>query len=88
LLDGAPELSWERLGDVDNIIIVQGAVMQPDGAIYPTYGAGDCCVGAARVITGELLEALRTPDDLPRVRTAPQATLKSRSRLARRDPSG
>jgi predicted GH43/DUF377 family glycosyl hydrolase len=53
-----PELPWECIGDIDNIIFVQGAVPLPDGTIYFTYGAADRCVGAASVATGEVLEAL------------------------------
>jgi predicted GH43/DUF377 family glycosyl hydrolase len=54
-----PELPWERIGDVDNVVFVQGAVPRPDGTIYLTYGAADRCVGAASVETSELLGALR-----------------------------
>jgi predicted GH43/DUF377 family glycosyl hydrolase len=54
-----PELSWERFGDVDDVVFVQGAVPRPDGTIYLTYGAADRCVGAASVETSELLDALR-----------------------------
>jgi len=54
-----PELPWERVGDVDDVVFVQGAVAQPDGTIYLTYGAADRCVGAASVETSELLGALR-----------------------------
>ena len=56
-----PELSWERVGDINNIIFVQGAVAvaRPDGTIYLTYGAADRCVGAASVAVSELQEALR-----------------------------
>ena len=54
-----PELEWERVGDVQNVVFIQGAVPQPDGTIYVTYGAADRCAGAATVSTGELLEALR-----------------------------
>jgi predicted GH43/DUF377 family glycosyl hydrolase len=53
-----PELPWERFGDIDNIIFVQGAAARPDGTIYLTYGAADRCVGAASVATSGLLEAL------------------------------
>ena len=55
-----PELPWERIGDVDNVVFVQGAVPRPDGTIYLTYGAADRCVGAASVETAEILGALRT----------------------------
>ncbi len=54
-----PELPWERVGDVNDVIFVQGAVPRPDGTIYLTYGAADRCVGAASVETSELLGALR-----------------------------
>lgn len=54
-----PELSWERSGDVDEVVFVQGAVKRPDGTIYLTYGAADRCVGAATVGEAELLAALR-----------------------------
>ena len=55
-----PELPWEKNGDVDNVVFVQGAVPRPDGTIYLTYGAADRCVGAASVTTTELLAALRS----------------------------
>jgi predicted GH43/DUF377 family glycosyl hydrolase len=53
-----PELLWECVGDIDNIIFVQGAVPLPDGTIYLTSGAADRCVGAASVATSDVLEAL------------------------------
>ncbi len=52
------ELAWECAGDVDNVIFVQGAVPRPDGTIYLTYGAADCCVGAASVAATEVQAAL------------------------------
>jgi predicted GH43/DUF377 family glycosyl hydrolase len=54
-----PELPWERHGDVDDVVFVQGAVPRADGSIYLTYGAADRCIGAASVDTAELLGALR-----------------------------
>ncbi len=54
-----PELPWERIGDVNDVVFVQGAVPRPDGTIYLTYGAADRCVGVASVETSELLGALR-----------------------------
>jgi predicted GH43/DUF377 family glycosyl hydrolase len=54
-----PELAWERVGDVDNVVFVQGAVARPDGSIYLTYGAADRCVGAATVWMDDVLAALR-----------------------------
>jgi predicted GH43/DUF377 family glycosyl hydrolase len=54
-----PELPWERVGDVDEVVFVQGAILRDDGTIYLTYGAADRCVGAATVETEPLLGALR-----------------------------
>jgi predicted GH43/DUF377 family glycosyl hydrolase len=54
-----PELPWERTGDVDDVVFVQGAVPRSDGTIYLTYGAADRCIGAASVDTAEILGALR-----------------------------
>lgn len=54
-----PTLAWERSGDVDNVVFVQGAAARPDGTIYLTYGAADRHVGAATVDGGELLATLR-----------------------------
>jgi predicted GH43/DUF377 family glycosyl hydrolase len=53
-----PELHWEREGDVDDVVFVQGAHRRDDGSIYLTYGAADRCVGAAVVDEAELLAAL------------------------------
>ncbi len=54
-----PTHTWERSGDVDNVVFVQGALIRPDGAVYLTYGASDRHVGAATVDTAALLTALR-----------------------------
>ncbi len=54
----APELQWERIGDVDDVVFVQGAHRRDDGTIYLTYGAADRCVGAAIVDEAALLDAL------------------------------
>jgi beta-1,2-mannobiose phosphorylase / 1,2-beta-oligomannan phosphorylase len=53
-----PELHWERAGDVDEVVFVQGAHRRPDGTIYLTYGAADRAVGAAEVAEGALLDLL------------------------------
>jgi beta-1,2-mannobiose phosphorylase / 1,2-beta-oligomannan phosphorylase len=55
-----PQLPWERSGDVDDVVFVQGAVLQADGTIYLTYGAADRCVGAATVPATDIIAALRT----------------------------
>ena len=54
-----PQLSWEREGDVDDVVFVQGAIAQADGTIYLTYGAADRCVGAATIGCKETVAALR-----------------------------
>lgn len=55
-----PELDWERFGDVDDVVFVQGAELQDDGdTIYLTYGAADRCVGAATASATQLLSLLR-----------------------------
>ncbi len=53
-----PELPWERKGDVDDVVFVQGAVVQADGTIYLTYGAADRCVGAVTVVAADIVAAL------------------------------
>jgi predicted GH43/DUF377 family glycosyl hydrolase len=53
-----PELAWEREGDVDNVVFVQGAHRRDDRSIYLTYGAADRHVGAAVVDEAALLESL------------------------------
>jgi predicted GH43/DUF377 family glycosyl hydrolase len=56
-----PELIWERFGDVDEVVFVQGAHLDGD-EIYLTYGAADRCVGAAVASVPHLLEALAATD--------------------------
>lgn len=53
-----PELPWEREGDVNDVVFVQGAHRRDDGTIYLTYGAADRAVGAAVVSERHLLAAL------------------------------
>ena len=45
-----PELDWERQGDVDNVIFVQGAHRTGDD-LYIIYGAADRYVAAARLLS-------------------------------------
>jgi len=52
-----PELAWERTGDVNEVVFVQGAHLDGDD-IYLTYGAADRCVGAAVASVPHLLDAL------------------------------
>jgi len=52
-----PELEWERRGDVDNVVFVQGAHSDGD-VVYLTYGAADRCIGVATAKISHLLDAL------------------------------
>ncbi|MBI4260748.1 MAG: hypothetical protein HY658_09300 [Actinobacteria bacterium] len=52
-----PELEWERAGDVNEVVFVQGAHLDADD-IYLTYGAADRCVGVAVASVPDLLDAL------------------------------
>jgi beta-1,2-mannobiose phosphorylase / 1,2-beta-oligomannan phosphorylase len=52
-----PELDWERTGDVDEVVFVQGAHLDGD-EVYLTYGAADRCVGAAVASVPHLLDLL------------------------------
>src|SRR5712692_8303332 len=82
----APELEWERHGDVDEVVFVQGAVRLPTGEIYLTYGAADRCVGAAVVDEEELLRALLAERD-PSAGTGVRSRSGSRKYLNRQgDP--
>ncbi len=62
LLDEAvlvPELAWERFGDVDDVVFVQGIHLEADGdTVYLVYGAADRHVGAARASRRHLLDLL------------------------------
>lgn len=58
----APELHWERRGDVDEVVFVQGAHLCDDAdTIYLVYGAADRCVGAATASVAHLVELLGSP---------------------------
>jgi predicted GH43/DUF377 family glycosyl hydrolase len=52
-----PELEWEREGDVENVVFVQGAHRVGD-LVYLTYGAADRCVGVATARVDHLVDAL------------------------------
>lgn len=52
-----PAMDWERVGDVDNVVFVQGAHADGD-EVYLTYGAADRCVGAAVGSMRHLLDLL------------------------------
>jgi beta-1,2-mannobiose phosphorylase / 1,2-beta-oligomannan phosphorylase len=52
-----PELSWECVGDVDQVVFVQGIHRLDHDTIYLVYGAADRCVGAAVISERALLDA-------------------------------
>jgi predicted GH43/DUF377 family glycosyl hydrolase len=54
-----PELAWERVGDVDEVMFVRGAYRLDEHTVYLTYGAADRCVGAATVSIPHLRSAFR-----------------------------
>ncbi|MEX0796389.1 MAG: hypothetical protein WD274_06820 [Acidimicrobiia bacterium] len=58
-----PELSWERKGDVDNVVFVQGAHRLDDGRIYLTYGVADRAVGAAFINEADLIASMLPVDE-------------------------
>jgi predicted GH43/DUF377 family glycosyl hydrolase len=65
ILDDAifrPELDWELVGDVNDVVFVQGAHRNDDGMIYLVYGAADRVIGAAEVSEAHLLSELRRVD--------------------------
>lgn len=53
-----PETDWEKRGDVDNVVYVQGAELYDPETVYLTYGAADRHVGAALVPLEPLIESL------------------------------
>ncbi len=53
-----PNLEWERRGDVDEVVFVQGVHRLTEDALYLVYGAADSHVGGAKVHQGPLLDAL------------------------------
>ena len=68
----APELDWERRGDVPNVVFPQGAVVEPgpDGAphLHLYYGAADRAIGHAHAPMADVLALLheerrRRPSD-------------------------
>ena len=78
-----PELPWERSGDVDNVVFIQGAILQADGTIYATYGAADRCVGGAHLSTDRLLHACAPlPDCVSAISVArPPGARRRRKRI-------
>ncbi|HEX7070194.1 MAG TPA: glycosidase [Rhodothermales bacterium] len=53
-----PELEFERIGDVDNVVFPEGAVVI-DGTLNVYYGAADRAIGLATAPMSDVLAALR-----------------------------
>jgi predicted GH43/DUF377 family glycosyl hydrolase len=53
-----PELAWEKEGDVDDVVFIQGAERLEDGRIYLSYGAADHAVGVGSIDESSLLSSL------------------------------
>lgn len=53
-----PELAWERVGIIPNVVFPTGAVMSPGGELFIYYGAADRVVGLATADVDRLLDHL------------------------------
>jgi predicted GH43/DUF377 family glycosyl hydrolase len=52
-----PEMAYERVGDVPNVVFPEGAFVH-GGELYVVYGAADSHIAAASIDLGELLDEL------------------------------
>lgn len=53
----SPEESWEKQGDVANVVFPSGAVIQ-DGQLVIYYGAADSCIAYCSINLGDLIQEL------------------------------
>jgi predicted GH43/DUF377 family glycosyl hydrolase len=53
-----PELSWEREGEVPNVVFPCNAVLKNDD-LFIFYGGADKYIGSAKLKIADLLEALK-----------------------------
>ncbi len=54
-----PRETWERMGDVGDVVFVCGATLENDGdTLNVYYGAADTCIGLARGKVSEMLDWL------------------------------
>lgn len=60
----SPEASWEKKGDVDNVVFPTGAVVQ-NGRLYIYYGAADKLIAAKSVKLKDLLAELKKEASRP-----------------------
>ncbi len=54
----SPEETWEKIGNVDNVVFPTGAVVR-NGRVYIYYGAADKLIAARSVDLAELLTKLK-----------------------------
>lgn len=52
-----PTEGYERVGEVNNCVFSNGAVVDPDGTVRVYYGAADTCIGLATAPLDDLLAA-------------------------------
>lgn len=58
----APRTDYERIGDVNNVVFVSGAIEEPDGTLKVYYGAADTAICVATARTEDLVKiALACP---------------------------
>ncbi len=55
-----PRESYERIGDVPNVVFASGAILEPDGEIKVYYGAADTSICVATARFDELIERCTT----------------------------
>lgn len=52
----APRTDYERIGDVNNVVFVSGAIMEPGGEVKVYYGAADTSICMATISLDTLLD--------------------------------
>lgn len=53
-----PEETYERTGDVPNVVFPCGHILKPDGTLKIYYGAADTCIGLAEASLARLVELI------------------------------
>jgi len=53
-----PEETYERTGDVPNVVFPCGMIVEPDGKVKMYYGAADTCIGLAEAHLDDLLRSI------------------------------
>lgn len=52
----SPRTEYERVGDVNNVVFVSGAVVEPDGEVKVYYGAADTAICVATISLEDLID--------------------------------